>query len=109
MDPLLTAEHRWLWDALAAAGDRRGDPDLTTRRLVVTAPARSVERAAAVGLLGGTHLSAGQRRSVDLAALTDRLLCPRRTPLRPGVVVAQALRRRLATRVAARHAHERLI
>jgi len=108
MVPLLTEELQWLWDALAAAGDRRGDPDLTTGHLDVTAPTTSVERAAAVGLLGGTPLRAGQRRRVDLPALTDRLHV-RGSALTPGAVAAHALCRRLATRRAVRHVLEQRV
>lgn len=108
LDPLLTAPLGWLWEAVAAAADRRGDPALAAGRLTVTAPAEPAARAAAVGLLGGAPLRAGARRSVDLAALTARLTT-RGGALTPGAVAAHAVRRPLAQRAAARRDRDTLL
>lgn len=108
LDPLLNPGLTWLWQIVAAAADRRGDPDLATGRLAVTGPSDPVERAEAVGLLGGTPMRAGSRRTVELADLTARLAV-RGPGLTPGAVAAHALRRRLATRAAARRDRDTLL
>jgi uncharacterized protein (TIGR02679 family) len=97
LGPLIDPALRWLWDQLAAAADRRGDPELTGGPTVlVRAPQDAEQRAAAVGLLGGP-LSAGQRRAVPLDRLTERVR--RRGPaLTPGAVAAHATGRPLAVR-----------
>jgi len=99
LGPLLDHDLAWLWAQLAARADRVGDPDLTSGTVTVTAPQEAAARHAAVGLLGGL-LRAGQRRRVDLAALTDRLIA-RGPRLTPGAVAAHAVERRLGVRVAA--------
>lgn len=106
--PLLTEQLQWLWLAVGKAADRRADTALTAGKLTVTAPAQPQARSAAVGLLGGSMLRAGQRRIVDLAALTTRLR-PRGTALTPGAVAAHALRRRLAAEAAARRTRDDLL
>ena len=97
LGPLTDPGLRWLWEQVAAAADRRGDPDLVAGPVIrVLAPQDAEERAAAVGLLGGS-LSAGQRRAVPPQRLTERLR--RRGPaLTPGAVAAHALGRPLALR-----------
>jgi uncharacterized protein (TIGR02679 family) len=85
----------WFWAQVSAAADRRGDPHLKTRSVTVTAPDDVAGRTAGAGLLGRRHLRAGQRVSVDLAALADRI-----APLTPGVVAAHTTGRRLAVRAA---------
>jgi hypothetical protein len=71
LGPLLRPELAWLWQALAAAADRRGDESLTSGPAVtVTAPLAPAERAAAAGLIGGRLLEPGQRRRVSLQELT---------------------------------------
>lgn len=96
LEALLAADLRWLWDRVAAEADRRGDAELVSGRLRVSAPAAAEERSAAVGLLGG-RLLAGQRRTVDLDALTSRLQA-RSPQLTPGVVAAHATGSRAAPR-----------
>ncbi|MCP2342996.1 DUF2399 domain-containing protein [Actinomadura rupiterrae] len=97
LTPLLAPELRWLWEGIAAAADRRGDPELAMGHVQVRAPGDPAERAAAVGLLGGRPLSPGRSRSVDLTALTVRLKA-RGEQLTPGAVAAHATCRRLAVR-----------
>lgn len=99
--PLLTTELRWLWDRVASAADRRGDPGMTEGTLQIRAPRSPEERAAAVGLVGGKPLAPGQGRKVDLADLA--LLVQRRGHrLTPGAVAAHACDRPLAAKAAAR-------
>lgn len=98
--PLLTTQLRWLWDQVAAAADRRGDPDMTEGTLQIRAPRSPEERAAAVGLVGGKSLAPGQARRVDLAELTS-LVRRRGARLTPGTVAAHACRRPLAAKAAA--------
>lgn len=102
MAPLLSSQLRWLWDQVATAADRRGDPNMSTGAFTLTAPAGAEERSAAVGLLDGA-LRAEQRRRIELADLTTRLR-RRGDQLTPGAVAAHALRRPLAVRAAARAA-----
>ncbi len=66
LGPLLTDELRWLWTAVAAAGDRRGDADLSTGRLQVSTPPAQDARAAAVGLLGGPSFAPGSAARLTL-------------------------------------------
>lgn len=106
--PLLTDTLRWLWAAVGKTGDRRGDIALTEGTLTVTAPERPDDRATAVGLLGGGILRAGQRRKVDLAALTARIRV-RGHALTPGAVAAHALRRRLAAAAVAKRDRKNLL
>ncbi|MGR7027242.1 DUF2399 domain-containing protein [Geodermatophilus sp. URMC 62] len=98
---LLDTPLTWLWEQVAATADRRGDPDLTTGLIRITAPAAPEHRAAAVGLLGGRPLAAGQTRQVDLSSLTARLR-GRGANLTPGAVAAHATRRPLAAKARAR-------
>ena len=103
---LTAPDLRWLWAQVAACGDRRGDELLTTGKLAVVVPAAAAERAAAVGLLGGGALRAGQRRTVQFAALSVKVA--RRGPgLTPGVVAAHALSRPLAAGAKAQQAFSR--
>ncbi|MEO3809819.1 DUF2399 domain-containing protein [Sphaerisporangium sp. B11E5] len=106
--PLITHELHWLWTAIGKAADRRGDPALTQGSLAVTAPQQPAARAAAIGLLGGSVLRAGQRRTVDLEALTARVRV-RGEALTPGTVAAHAMRRRLATSAMAKRTREELL
>ncbi|UOY03710.1 DUF2399 domain-containing protein [Blastococcus sp. PRF04-17] len=108
LGPLLIDELHWLWTAVAAAADRRGDADLATGRLQVATPLAPNSRAAAVGLLGGARLRAGQRRTVDMAALTTRLRV-RGPRLTPGAVAAHAVGRRLAVRATEKRARNQLL
>ncbi|MHB8875060.1 MAG: DUF2399 domain-containing protein [Myxococcaceae bacterium] len=100
LNPLLDCQLAWLWDRIATAADRRGDPDLAEGTLQVRAPQSPEERAAACGLLGGRVLSPGQSRRVDLAELTLRLRA-RGPHLTPGAVAAHASRRALAAKAKA--------
>jgi uncharacterized protein (TIGR02679 family) len=101
LTPLLTPELMWLWQTVAQAADRRGDDDMTTGAVTITAPQDAAERAAANGLVPGRSLTPGQKRKVDFAALT-RTLLPRSAGLTPGAVAAHAVGRRLAV-----EAHEK--
>lgn len=92
---LLTPELVWLWQTVAQAADRRGDDDMTTGAVTITAPQDAAERAAVNGLVPGRPLAPGQKRKVDLAELT-RILRPRSAGLTPGAVAAHAVGRRLA-------------
>lgn len=100
---LLETPLTWLWEQLAATADRRGDPDLAAGSVRVTAPSSPERRAAAVGLLGGRPLAAGQARQVNLADLTVRLRV-RGAHLTPGAVAAHAAARPLAIKARARAA-----
>lgn len=94
--PLLSPELAWLWKALAAVADRRGDESLTSGPAVtVTVPAEPVQRAAAAGLIDGRPLEPGQSRRVSLERLTAAL-ATRGPRLTPGAVAAHACNRRLA-------------
>ncbi|WP_153815728.1 DUF2399 domain-containing protein [Streptomyces sp. SUK 48] len=94
--PLLSHELAWLWKALAAVADRRGDESLTSGPAVtVTVPAEPVQRAAAAGLIDGRPLEPGQSRRVSLERLTAAL-ATRGPRLTPGAVAAHACNRRLA-------------
>lgn len=98
--PLLDPRLAWLWEQVAAAADRRGDPTLASGILDIRAPTEPDPRAAAGGLLGGRGLRAGQSRRVDLSDLADRLRV-RGPLLTPGAVAAHAIGRALATRAKA--------
>jgi uncharacterized protein (TIGR02679 family) len=100
LGPLLDPRLAWLWEQVAAAADRRGDPALASGILDIRAPTGPDPRAAAGGLLGGRGLRAGQSRRVDLADLADRLRV-RGPLLTPGAVAAHATGRALATRARA--------
>lgn len=106
--PLLTEHLQWLWLAVGKTADRRGDTALTEGKLTVTAPAHPQARSAAVGLLGGSVLRSGQRRTVDLADLTTRIRT-RGNTLTPGAVAAHALGRRLAVEAAAKRTRDELL
>lgn len=106
--PLLAPELLWLWKQLGRAAEMRGDPHLTRGLLQVRAASGATERAAAVGLLGGRPLKAGQGRRVDLEQLTLKIR-GRGPRLTPGAVAAHALGHALAARAlasAARQASE---
>ena len=99
--PLLVPELRWLWTAVAAAADRRGDPVLIEGpAITMTAPADPAARAAASGLIPG-QLRSGQRVRVPLDALAGIALA-RGAALSPGAVGAHATSRRLAVKAAER-------
>jgi uncharacterized protein (TIGR02679 family) len=95
--PLLVPQLIWLWGRIADVADKRGDPDLTTGFLTVTAPASPEERAAAIGLLGGASLLGGAIRRVDLVNLTSKVRL-RGVSLTPGAVAAHATGRALAVK-----------
>lgn len=99
LDGLTAPELAWLWDGLAVAADRRGDPSLTSGTTTITAPDDVAGRAVAAGLLGRRHLAVGQQVRVDLAALAATV-----APLTPGAVAAHVAGRPLAERHAARAA-----
>lgn len=98
--PLLDPRLAWLWEQVAAAADRRGDPALASGILDIRAPTDPDPRAAAGGLLGGRGLRAGQSRRVDLSDLAARLRVRGRL-LTPGAVASHAVGRALATRARA--------
>lgn len=108
LGPLIVPELGWLWSAVGAAADRRGDNVMSEGRLTVIAPAHAGERAAAVGLLGGSTLRAGQRRVVDLSDLTSKLR-RRGASLTPGAVAAHAVRRPLAIKAEEKRVREQLL
>jgi uncharacterized protein (TIGR02679 family) len=99
--PLVSEQLRWLWEQVATAADRRGNPHMSQGRLQLRAPQAPEERAAAVGLVGGKPLAPGQQRPVDLAQLTG-LVRRRGARLTPGAVAAHACARPLATKAAER-------
>jgi uncharacterized protein (TIGR02679 family) len=98
LDALLDADLIWLWEAVAAAGDRRGDPDLIVGRFGVTTPVGEAGRAAAIAVVG-RHLPAAKRVTVDLSTIAAAV-----APATPGAVAAHAVGRRLALRAAAKAA-----
>ena len=100
---LLAPQLAWLWEQVAAAADRRGDPVLAVGIMTVRAPAEAADRAAAIGLLGGRPLAPGQSRRLDLEQLTARMQV-RWPGLTPGAVAAHATRRPLAVRAQAKAA-----
>lgn len=98
LGPLLVPELAWLWQALAAAADRRGDASLTSGPAVtVTVPTDPAQRAAAVGLIDGRTLEPGQSRRVGLERLTAAVTV-RGPRLTPGAVASHACARRLAVK-----------
>lgn len=99
LEPLLSPTLAWLWTQLAAKGNRRDDARLSVGQVQVRAPQSVAERAAAVGLVGGRTLRAGQQITLDLSDLTERVRV-RGDQLTPGTVAAHATERRLATRSA---------
>ncbi|MGW8558097.1 DUF2399 domain-containing protein [Streptomyces tubercidicus] len=109
LGPLLNLDLAWLWSALAAVADRRGDPILTEGPAVtVTIPVSPAQRAAAAGLISGRPLAPGQRRRIDLGELTA-VLAARGPALTPGAVAAHASGQRLADKARARAAQERSV
>ena len=102
LDRLLQPELRWLWEAVAAAADRRGTPEMTDGSLSVTAPADSSHRAAAAGLLARIP-QPGKTVRINLVDLTDKIRV-RGDSLTPGAVAAHAVGRELSVRVAQRNA-----
>jgi uncharacterized protein (TIGR02679 family) len=98
---LLSPDLGWLWAAVAAAADRRGDPHLITGPAVtVDAPVNPSQRAAAAGLVRGA-LRPGRRLCIELDVLTKQVRA-RGPTLTPGAVAAHATGRTLATRAADR-------
>jgi len=104
--PLLTSELAWLWQALAAAADRRGDESLTGGpAITVTVPVDPDQRAAAAGLIYGRPLQPGRSRRVSLEELATAVAI-RGPLLTPGAVAAHACNRRLATKARSRAEQE---
>lgn len=104
LTPLLRPELAWLWRAVAAIADRRGDPDLVTgSAATLTLPGGAAERAAVVGVVARTK--AGQRTRVPLERLVA--MVRRHSPvLTPGAVAAHATRRPVGQRTARRAAKQ---
>ena len=95
--PLLAHNLLWLWQQAAVIADRRGDPALTDGTITIKAPESPEQRAAALGLIPGRALIAGQSRRISLADLATAVR--RHGPaLTPGAVAAHATERQLATR-----------
>jgi uncharacterized protein (TIGR02679 family) len=95
--PLLGDDLAWLWEQVAAIADRRGDPIMLEGTVTVRAPTAPGQRAAALGLVSGRPLIAGQSRRVNLAELSASVR--RHGPvLTPGAVAAHAVGRQLAVR-----------
>lgn len=100
--PLLGDDLLWLWEQVAAIADRRGDPTLADGTITVKAPIAPEQRAAALGLVPGRPLIAGQSRRVNLTDLSAAVR--RHGPvLTPGTVAAHAVGRQLATRARRRN------
>ncbi|MEV7020284.1 hypothetical protein [Streptomyces sp. NPDC093991] len=72
--------------------------------MTITAPPQAARRAAALGLLGSVPLAAGQRKRLDLAALTTRLR-GHGPALTPAAVAAHAASRPLGQEAAGRARH----
>ncbi|MEA4945712.1 MAG: DUF2399 domain-containing protein [Propionicimonas sp.] len=104
LEALLTPELEWLWRAVAAVADRRGDPRLTSGSAIrLTLPAGPAERAAVAGLVVGTR--AGQTTSVRPEQLLE-LVRRRSATLTPGAVAAHSVGRRVGQRTARRVARQ---
>lgn len=97
LDPLVSPELAWLWSQVARTADRRGDQHMVTGTVTLRIPDSADDRAAAVGLLGGQTIRAGQTRRLELAQLAQRVRI-RGQRLTPGSVAAHATHRRLAAR-----------
>jgi uncharacterized protein (TIGR02679 family) len=96
---LLVPELEWIWNAIANAADRRGDPEMVSGPAVtLKAPANASHRAAAAGLLAGVPRPGATVR-VRLESLTDQIRV-RGGDLTPGTVAAHAAGRALATKAA---------
>lgn len=103
---LLQPQLAWVWQAVADAADRRGDPDMIHGAGVsVTVPADAASRAAAAGLFAGRTLAPGQLKRLDPAVLAA-VVRARLPGVSPGTVAAHAVGRRLAARAAARSARD---
>jgi len=70
---------RWLWEALAAYGDRTGDAAMTTGTVTVTVPDRRRAAEAVQGFLPGRCVP-GSRKRVDLARMTQTMAERNATP-----------------------------
>lgn len=104
LTPLLVPQLAWLWQAVAAAADRRGDPDLTTgTAITLTLPLAAAERAAVAGLVAGDR--PGRRTRLRLEQLTE-LVRRHSAALTPGAVAAHSVSRRVGQRTALRAARE---
>ncbi len=104
LDPLLVPSLLWLWEQVAAAGDRRGDATMTLGTVTLRIPVPAQERAVAAGLVPGKPLAAGQTRRLPLEHLTAAVRM-RGADLTPGAVAAHAVGRPLAVRAAQQEAH----
>lgn len=104
--PLIGDNLLWLWEQVAKMADRRGDPAMADGTVTVKAPAPPEQRAAALGLVPGRPLIAGQSRRVDLAEFSAAVR--RHGPaLTPGAVAAHAVGRQLADRARRRNDRHR--
>lgn len=104
LGPLLAPELVWLWEAVAAVADRRGDPHLTSGSAIrLTLPASATERAAVAGLVTGTR--PGRTTLVRLERLVE-LVRRRSETLTPGAVAAHCVGRRIGQRAARQAAQQ---
>lgn len=98
LSELLTPELAWLWHAVGAVADRRGDPELRVGSdILLTLPATPAERHAVAGLVAGTQ--AGRRTLLKLDRLSA-MVTRHSTRLTPGAVAAHGVGRPVGQRTA---------
>ena len=96
LDGLLTPPLDWLWRAVAATADRRGDANLTSGSdITLTLPAAPAERAAVAGLVPGTQAARRTRLTIDKLTALVRKHSP---ALTPGAVAAHCVGRPVGQR-----------